>query len=100
MTFGSLRRCDRAEAEVVLASGVYITFRLETWKAPGQQNLVEVLRTRKGAARGDSILVDARELQAARHEAFRAIMAHRATMLLPPPPVELRFRPRQLSFSF
>lgn len=98
---GSLRRADCAEAEVVLATGVYLTFRLETWKSPTKWNLVEVNRARKGSKHGDSILVDAGLLRSARQEAYRAIMAHRATMGRLPPPIEERYRkPHQLSFMF
>jgi hypothetical protein len=94
--YGSIRRSDCAEAEVVLANGVYLTFRLETWKRPLQQNVVEVKRGRMNR-RNESIPLDARLLAIARKAALRAILTHRAKMHLPVPPVELRLvRPVQL----
>jgi hypothetical protein len=79
---------------------VYLTFRLETWKNPTKCGLVEVKRARMGSKNGDSIVVDARLLQSARHEAYRAIMAHRAAILRLPEPIEARYRkPHQLSFT-
>ncbi len=100
-SLGSIRRSDCAEAELVLANGVYLVFRLAMSRSALKRNLVEVSRKRKGSKHGDSILLDARLLSAARADAFRAIMAHRAGMRLPPPPIELRLaRPYQLRFVF
>ena len=97
-TLGSIRRTDCAEAEVVLANGVYLIYRLETWKSPATRNLVEVSRKRMGGKQGDSILLDACLVQKVRRGAYDAIMSHRNAMHLPPPPVELRFsRPHQLT---
>jgi hypothetical protein len=98
---GSLRRSSFTEAEVVLATGVYLTFRLDANKQPFKENLVEVKRFRMGSAPGDFIVVDPRLLRSARQEACRAIIAHRATIIRLPEPVEQRYRkPHQLSFMF
>lgn len=95
MSYGSLRRCDCREAEIVLTMGVYLTFRLERDAKPVQQNLVEVSRRRMGVPQGIAIAVPEALLQRTRREAFRAIMAHRAAMRLPDTsyrrPVQLRF---------
>lgn len=95
--YGSIRRSDCAEAELVLANGVYITFRLETWKRPLQQNVIEVSRYRKNRTRNEFIPLDARLLAIARKAALCAILTHRAKMHLPVPPIQLRrARPVQL----
>ena len=84
-SLGSLRRVDCIEAEVVLASGVYLTFRLDASRAATVGNLVEVRRSRMDMQPRESILVDARILQKARAAAFDAIIAHRTKMHLPAP---------------
>lgn len=97
---GSLRRADWTEAEIVLATGVYLTFRLDPNKQPYRHNLVEVKRARMGSRHGDKIDVDKWLLQSARKEAHRAILAHRATIIRLPDPIEERYRkPHQLSFT-
>jgi hypothetical protein len=78
---------------------VYLTFRLDPNKQPYKHNLVEVKRARKGSRHGDKIDVDMWLLRCARKEAYRAILAHRATILRLPEPLEQRYRkPHQLSF--
>jgi len=90
---GSLRRVDCVEAEVVLASGVYLVFRLDTGKTPSVRNLIEVSRSRKGARPRESILVDGGTYLAVKRGVLQAILAHRAKMNLPPP------RPRSVPVS-
>lgn len=98
-TFGSLRRADCSEAEIVLSSGVYLVFRLEVGKAVRLQNVTEVSRTRKGAQQRESILVDARVLQAARRTAMLAIASHRNRMGRLPPVEERYVKPHQLRLA-
>ena len=50
---------NRVEAEVVLASGVYLSFRLKPGREPAVRNLVEVDRYRAHAPRHTFIPVDA-----------------------------------------
>lgn len=98
-TFGSLRRADCREAEIVLSSGVYLVFRLDVGKTVRVQNVIEVNRTRKGAQPRESILVDARVLQAARRTAMFAIATHRERMGSLPP-IEKRYaKPHQLRLA-
>lgn len=93
-TLGNLRRVDCVEAEVVLACGVYLTFRLDTRKAPGVRNLVEVSRTRMGMRPRESILIDGGTYLAVKRGVLAAILAHRAKMALPPPkPQAVRVTP-------
>lgn len=84
-SYGSLRRVDCVEAEVVLASGVYLTFRLDTARAATVGNLVEIKRYRLHMQPRQSILVNAYVLQKVRKAAFNAIMSHRGNMSLPAP---------------
>lgn len=95
MSYGSLRRCDCGDAEIVLATGVYLTFRLTRNAKPVPQNLIETSRRRMGVPQGIAIAVPGILLQHARREAFRAIMAHRTAMRLPD--ISYR-RPEQLRF--
>ncbi len=98
-TIGSLRRVDCIEADVVLASGVYLTFKLDVSRVATVGNLVEVKRWRMHMQPRQSILVDAYTLQRARRAAFDAIMSHRAKMRLPlpkPVPPPRPFQPRLL----
>ena len=84
-TLGNLRRVDCVGAEVVLASGVYLTFRLDYRKSPEVRHLVEVSRSRKGARPRESILVDAHTYLETKRGVVKAIAAHREKMRLPPP---------------
>lgn len=92
-TLGSLRRVDCVEAEVVLASGVYLVFRLDTLKRATVRNLIEVSRRKIGAQPRESILVDGGTYLAVKRGVLAAILAHRAKMALPPP------RPRVIPVS-
>jgi hypothetical protein len=93
--YGSLRTVNLVEAYIVLASGVYITFRLAKDRTL-QQHLVEVDRTR---VMGQKMNLEIhptvyREIRAA---AFQAIMRHRSHFRLPAPPIEHRYtKPHQL----
>jgi hypothetical protein len=84
-TLGSLRRVDCVEAEVVLASGVYLVFRLDTAKSAEVRNVIEVSRTRMGARPRESIQIDSVTYLAVKRGVLEAILAHRAKMHLPPP---------------
>jgi len=84
-TLGSLRRVDCVEAEVVLACGVYLTFRLDYAKPPEARHLVEVSRSRKGARPRESIPVDAYTYLETKRAVVKAIAGHREKMRLPPP---------------
>lgn len=98
-TLGSIRRADCVEAELVLASGVYLTFRLDTSKVD-LRSLVEVKRTRAHARHHESILIDARLLQAARRAALDAILKHRKAMHLKAAVLPRERRPVQLRFVY
>ena len=89
---GSLRRVDCVEAEVVLASGVYLIFRLDTAKEPCVRNLIEVSRSRQNMRPRESIVVDAWVYLETKRAVVKAILAHRQKMRLPPPPSKPRRR--------
>lgn len=97
--YGSIRRTDCVECEIVLVSGVYLIFRLPTNKV-SLQGLVEVKRYRLHMQPRQSILVDAHLLGKARRAALEAILRHRVAMHLLPrvdKPKERRpFQPRLL----
>src|SRR5690349_2759515 len=78
-TLGTIRRTDCVEAELVLASGVYLTFRLPADRTV-INSLIEVQRSTKSMRPRESILVDAHTLQLARKAAFDAILRHRSSM--------------------
>ena len=80
-SFGSIRRIDCVEAEVVLACGAYLTFRLDATSL-SLRNLIEVKRYRMCMQPRQSILVDAYVLQKAKRAAFDAILAHRSRMYI------------------
>jgi len=97
-TYGSIRRTDCTEAQIVLASGVYLTFRLAADRNT-LQSLIEVDRRRMHMRPRESILVDARLLTEARRAAFDAILKHRAAMRLRTVKEKFGSRPYQLSFQ-
>ena len=81
---GSLQRVDCAEAVVVLASGIYLEFRLDPKKEAVTGNLMETRRYRLGVPPRTSILVDGDVYQETREAVVEAIKSHRAEMYLPP----------------
>ena len=97
-TLGSIRRSDCVEAELVLASGVYLTFRLAAGKS-SLNSLIEVKRTRRYMRPRESIRVDAHMLQKARRAALDAILAHRQAMHMHAP-LKQRARAQQLPLKF
>ena len=98
-SFGTIRSTNCVEAEVVLASGVYLTFRLDAGKST-LNNLIEVKRFRLHMQPRESILVDAYVLGKARRAALDAILAHRRAMHLPVPRQERKRNAFQLPFKF
>ena len=92
---GSLRHVDCAEAVVVLASGVYLEFRLDPKKEAVTRNLIETKRYRLGVPPRTSILVDGDVYQETRVAVVEAIRAHRAKVYLPPALREVHRQPYQ-----
>ena len=97
-TLGTIRRSDCVHCELVLASGVYLTFRLDV-RTTSLNYLVEVKRERKCMRPREVILVDAHTLRLARKAALRSILAHRAKMHLPALRIQTSPRARQLSLN-
>ena len=97
---GSIRRVDCAEAVVVLASGVYLEFRLDPKMEAVTRNLIETKRYRMGVPSRTSILVDGYIYHQVKQEIVKAIKAHRAKMQLPPALRAVSCHPYQLSLSF
>lgn len=93
---GSIRRVDCVEAEVVLANGIYLSFRLSS-EFSDVGHLQETRRTRMGATPRQSILIDARFLQVVRREVVKRILAHRAAMNLRPAPKQPNRKEHQFS---
>ena len=80
---GSIRRVDCVEAEVVLASGIYLVFRLAVTNEPTLRNLIEVNRMRKGVPPRTMFPIDGILYGWVRRGVLRAILEHRAKMHLP-----------------
>jgi len=93
--YGILRRVDCAEAEVSLASGVVLVYRLDPRKAPVLRNLIEVDRRPR-------VPINAYTLSRVRRGIIDAIVAHRQKFHLPTPLRVVPLGPReyQLTLKF
>lgn len=90
--YGNIRYVRRTEAQLVLASGIYLTFSLKM-EHDQQRQLVEIEKSRVKGQKFD-LEIHPALYASARKAAFEAIIAHRATFHLPAlPPVEERYRP-------